>query len=165
MTARKFGARKAIAAAIASAALFSGCTQSGWVPEAPPAAGSQTELPSREKVRNLMFVVDDSGQGVLLGAISTVEGAEVADITYAPERPDGTFGEADSLGFSTELGPQGVVQLEGPELAVSNPDLSPGRLADVTVDFAEKGTVSLQVPVYSSEHEDFSDAWQAAVEG
>lgn len=162
MTAGKFGARKAIAAAIVSVALLSGCTATGWVAEAPPAAGSQAELDSLEKVRNMLFVVDDSGEGVLLGTISTVDRTEVTGITFAPELKDGSFGPADSIDFTADILSQQAVRLEGPDLAVSNPDLTAGRLAEVTVDFAGSGPLSLQVPVYSSEHADFADAWAAA---
>ncbi|NLE98203.1 MAG: hypothetical protein GX596_09500 [Propionibacterium sp.] len=165
MTARKSGARKAIAAAIVSAALLSGCTATGWIAGSPPAAGSQTELPSLEKVRNFLFVVDDAGEGVLLGTIATAERTEVAGIEYAAELEDGSFGDVQPIDFTAQLAPQSSVQLEGPELSVSNPDLRAGHLAAVTVDFASSGTVSLQVPVYASDHDDFADAWQAAVGG
>jgi hypothetical protein len=165
MTAGKFSARRAAVAAIASVALMSGCTAGGWVAEAPPAAGSQAELSSLEKLRNMMFVVDDSGEGVLLGTISTVERTEVAGITYAPELPDGTFGAEESIDFTADILRQSSVRLEGQEMVVSNPELTPGRLAEVTVQFAGSGPLSLQVPVYSSEHEDFAEAWSSAVEG
>lgn len=165
MTARKSGARKAIAAAIVSVALLSGCTATGWIPEAPPAAGSQTELDSMEKVRNLMFVVDESGEGVLLGSIATANRAEVGGIEYAAELPDGSFGATLAIDFTAQLAPQSSVRLEGPDLAVSNPELTAGRLAQVSIDFGSSGTASLQVPVYASDHADFADAWQAAVGG
>lgn len=162
MTARKFGARKAAAAAIVSAALLSGCTGAGWVAEAPPAAGSQAELSSLQKARNLMFVVDGEGKGVLLGTISTVDATEIGGIAYQPELPDGSWGQPQTIDFSTELRPRASVQLEGPELAVDNPELTAGRLANLEINFGTAGPLRLQVPVYSNEHEDFADAWAEA---
>ena len=43
----------------------------------------------------------------------------------------------------------------------ADPDLILGRLASITVGFADGQTASLQVPVYSSEHADFAEAWNS----
>src|SRR5699024_7112914 len=123
------------------------------------------ETDNREKARNFMFVVDESGEGVLLGTISSVDPAEVTGIRYTPELPDGTLGEEDTIDFSAELPIGGAVKLEGSDLAVSNEDLTAGRLADVTVEFADGAPLTLKVPVYSAEHEDYAEAWSEAVEG
>ena len=87
MTARKFSARGVAVAAIVSVGLLSGCTATGWVAEAPPAAGVQAQTEALQKARNLMFVVDDSGEGVLLGAITSVDPTQVTGIRY--DRIDG----------------------------------------------------------------------------
>lgn len=163
MTAGKF--RIAMIGVAASAVLLTGCTASGWEPEAPPAAGTQTQLPTLEKVRNVMFVVDGSGDGVLLGSITSVEPSEVVGISYAAEQPDGSFGSESAIDFSTQIDRHGSVKLEGPELAVNGSELTPGRLASVTFQFGGNSQLSLQVPVYDAQHADFQEAWSAAIEG
>jgi len=165
MTARKFSARGVAVAAIVSVGLLSGCTATGWVAEAPPAAGVQAQTEALQKARNVMFVVDDSGEGVLLGAITSVDPAKVSGIRYTPELPDGSAGSEDSIDFTADIPINGAVTLGGPDLAVSNDELSPGRLADVTIEFDGGAPLTLKVPVYSAEHEDYAEAWSEAVEG
>ena len=157
-----FPVRKAAMAAAVSVALLSGCTAAGWVTEAPPAAGTQAELSSLETARNMMFVVDETGSGVLLGSITAVDAAEVTGITYSAETKDGALGAQQTIEYTAEIPRQGAVKLEGPELAVTNPELTPGRLAAVSIQFAGKGTLDLKVPVYASDHPDFEEAWKEA---
>lgn len=157
-----FPVRKAALAAAVSVALLSGCTASGWVRDAPPAAGSQAELATLEKARNMMFVVDESGSGVLLGTVTAVDPAQITGITYVPETKDGAQGQPQEIAFTSEIPSQGSVKLEGPELAVTNPELSPGRLAAVSIEFAGSGPIQLEVPVYASDHPDFEKAWKEA---
>lgn len=152
MTAR---ARSAVLVAVAATAVaLSGCTASGWEPEAPPAAGAQAELQNLDKARNMMFVVDESGEGFLLGTIASVQGAEVTGIAYRPEIADGSFGEPATIEFTADIPKKGAIRLDDESVAVSNPELSPGHLADLVIQLSS-GALQFQVPVYAADHPDY----------
>lgn len=144
-----------LAAALASAVALTGCTAAGWEPEAPPAAGSQAELSTLDKARNVLFVVDDAGSGFLLGTLASIKGTEVQGIAYSPELPDGTFGEPATVDYTGQIPAKGALRLDDESVAVSNPELSAGRLAKVTFQLST-GTLELEAPIYASDHPDYA---------
>ena len=153
-----------LTALVASAALavsLSACTASGWQEEAPPAAGAQTDVGGL-KLRNFMIVSDEAGDAIVAGGItSRDEAAEVVGISVAPQAEDGSFGAQQVVEFSEQIPRGQTVTLDGTRTKFTDPDLILGRLASVTVGFADGQTASLQVPVYSSEHADFAEAWNS----
>ncbi len=160
--------RKAALACVAASALaLTGCTASGWQPNVPPAAGAQSELTqaqgngtgASDKARNVLFVVDDEGKGLLAGTVASVKGTEVQAIQYAPEMPDGSFGEPSQLDFQATVGAHGAARFEDGPVTVENADLTPGRNARVVIELST-GAIQLEVPVYANTHADFEELWK-----
>lgn len=145
-----------LAAALASAVALTGCTASGWEPEAPPAAGSQAELSTLDKARNILFVVDDAGEGLMFGTIASIKGTEVQGIAVSPELTDGSFGDPTAVDFTGSVPAKGAIRLDDESVAVSNPELNAGRLAKVTIQLST-GTLELEAPVYASDHPDYAE--------
>lgn len=155
----------ALVATAALAVSLSACTASAWVQDAPPAAGTQTDVGGL-KLRNFMVVSDEAGDAVILGGISSRDAAaQVAGISVAAQAEDGTFGTAQNVAYTADLNKGGTVILDGAETRFTDPDLILGRLATVSVAFADGQTASLEAPIYSSEHPDFAEAWTEAQSG
>lgn len=151
----------AIIAAAALALSMSACTRGGWIPDSPPAAGTQSDE-GGYKLRNFVVVADDSGEAKLLGGIhSRDDAAEVTGITVAAEDGFQNWGEAVDLGYSASIPRGNSVYLDGSETGFSNPDLQLGRLAQVKVTFADNTEMVLDTTVMSAEHEDFAEAFNA----
>lgn len=153
-------------AAVALTALLtvtlSACTQGHWVYDSPPAAGVQADEGGL-KLRNFMVVSDPQGKGILLGGIaSRDESTKVTGIQVAAQKPDGSAGTSQQIPFSADIYKGKTIYLDGTTTKFSDPQLQLGRLADVTVGFSTGETVTVEVPVMSSEHPDFSKAWAAA---
>lgn len=154
--------RRAAAASVVTAALaVSGCTAAGWVSQAPPAAGSQAELSSRDKARNVLFVVDPTGKGILVGTISTVDGVEVRGITYAPHLDDNELAQSQSVPVAQTIQRQKVLKLQDLPITVEDSNLKAGLSATVTFSLSS-GDITLDVPVYGNDHKDFREVWQEA---
>ncbi len=159
--------KAALACVAASAIALTGCTASGWQPNVPPAAGAQSELTqaqgngtgASDKARNVLFVVDDEGKGLLAGTVASVKGTEVQAIQYAPEMPDGSFGEPSQLDFQATVGAHGAARFEDGPVTVENADLTPGRNARVVIELST-GAIQLEVPVYANTHADFEELWK-----
>lgn len=159
--------RKAALAVAASAIALTGCTASGWQSNVPPAAGAQGELAvtqnngasASEKARNVLFVVNDEGKGVLAGTVASVDGTEVQAIQYAPEKPDGSLGEPAQLDFQTTIPAHGSAKFEEGPVTVENAELTPGRNARVVIALST-GAIQLEVPVYANTHPDFEELWE-----
>lgn len=152
----------ALLAAAALAVSLSACTAGQWVAEAPPAAGAQVETGGL-KLRNFLVVTDGSGESMLLGSVtSRDEATDIKTITVAPEKADGTPADAQDLQFSTQIGEGKTITLDGADTVFSNPDVTMGRLADVSVAFSNGQVLNLKAPVMSAEHPDFAEAWKKA---
>lgn len=159
--------KAALACVAASAIALTGCTASGWQPNVPPAAGAQSELTqaqgngtgASDKARNVLFVVDDEGKGLLAGTVASVKGTEVQAIHYAPEMPDGSFGEPSQLDFQATVGAHGAARFEDGPVTVENPGLTRGRNARVVIELST-GAIQLEVPVYANTHADFEELWE-----
>lgn len=162
MSARFLGRTTALLAATALATfLATGCTAGQWEHDAPPAAGVQQEQ-DRIKARNVLIIADDQGKAVLEGTIAADRAFALTTAGFAAERPDGTWGEATSLPFTGEAAKGKSLALGGPAFAFQSPDLSPGRLASVGLNFDDGTQLTLDVPVYAATHPDFAEAWTKA---
>lgn len=152
----------ALVAAAALAVSLSACTASAWDPAAPPAAGSQADQEGL-RLRNFMVVSDTSGEAIIAGGITSRDAAaQVTGITVAPQAEDGSFGAPQSVAYTAKLNKGATVTLDGAQTRFQDPSLLLGRLADVTVELADGQVIQVQAPVYSSEHPDFTEAWEAA---
>lgn len=152
----------AIVATAALAVSLGGCTAGQWVETVPPAAGVQT-TEGGIKLRNFVVLSDGEGTGMILGGItSRDEPAEIVGLGYSAELEDGTFGELMAVPFSASIAEGKTITLDGAETSFSSTDLQLGRLAEVAVVLDSGERVSLLVPVMSSEHPDFAEAWAAA---
>ncbi|MFT3888816.1 MAG: hypothetical protein QM713_11720 [Arachnia sp.] len=154
----------AIVATVALAVSVSACTSGRWVYDTPPAAGTQTDVTNGSiKLRNFLVVSDKTGDAILVGGITARDAAnEVTGISVTAEGEDGTWGAAQTVAFDEQIPKGQTITLDGTRTKFSDPDLVLGRLADVTVGFADGKTASLQVPIYASDHPDFTEAWQSA---
>lgn len=153
------------AALVASAALalsLSGCVASAWEYESPPAAGSQTDLAGL-KLRNFMIIADEAGEAMLVGAITARDEADsVTAMAYAPETSDGSFGTVQELAFAHDIRKGETIYLDGTAIQFSDPQLLVGRLARLQVAFDSGNIAQLDIPVMSSTHRDFVQAWEEA---
>ncbi len=152
----------AVVASVAFAAALSGCTAGQWEPTAPPAAGVQTEE-GGIKLRNFVVVSDGEGTGMVLGAIaSRDEPAEIAGMGYSAQQEDGSFGEMTAIPFTASIAEGKTIVLDGAETTFTASDLLLGRLVEIAVVLEDGQRISLLVPIMSSEHPDFADAWEQA---
>lgn len=147
-----------LAAATITVGLTVGCTQGDWRYESVPAAGVQADA-ADAKVRNLMIISDDQGQAMLLGAVATTDPVTLVGVTIATMNDDGTLGETNPIDLNEEIPAEGIFLFEPEALQFQDPGLVLGRTAQVEVVFADSRRVTLEVPIYSSEHPDFSDSW------
>ncbi|MBK7819929.1 MAG: hypothetical protein IPJ61_02340 [Tessaracoccus sp.] len=153
----------AIVATAALAVSLSACTGGRWEPEAPPAAGTQTDAADGAiKLRNFVVISDMGGEAILVGGITSRDAAnEVTAIGITAQAADGSFGAEQVVDFSEQIPRGQTITLDGSRTKFTDPDLILGRLAGVTVGFADGQTASLQVPVYASDHPDFAEAWNS----
>lgn len=146
------------AAAALTVAASVGCTAGDWRYEAPPAAGVQADA-ADAKVRNLMIVTDADGQAIVLGSVATTDPVELADLTVWAQDDSGVPGEPHSIDVSAEIPRDGIFKFEGEATQFENTELLLGRLAEVRVGFGDGRAVTLEAPIYSSEHPDFAEEW------
>ena len=152
----------AVVATLALTVTMSACTQGPWVYDSPPAAGVQAD-DGGLKLRNFLVVADAEGEGILLGGIaSRDEPTQVTGVTVAAEAKDGSFGQPQQIALNEQIHKGATIYLLGDTTKFSDPGLELGLLADVTVNFSTGQSVSLEVPVMSSEHPDFAKAFAEA---
>lgn len=151
-------ARRLVTGLLAAAAvtLTVGCTEGDWRYEAPPAAGLQTDS-GDAKVRNLLIVSDESGQGILLGAVATNTSDTVTTITLAPHGAQDA--EPTIIDINEKVTRNNSLTLEPETTKFEAPGLELGRTADVLIEFKNGQAISMEAPVYSSEHPDFAETW------
>ena len=138
--------------------LTAGCTAGEWREDAPPAAGAQTTI-GDVTLRNLVLVIDNQGQGVLMGAGIAASADTLASLTLVPHDAAGKAGVARTypvgLSFPAQVLTPAVVKF-------ANPDLKPGMIADLTLHFTTAGHQTLRVPSLANTHPDFAEAWTQA---
>lgn len=152
---------RAVAATLAGGVLIftAGCTEGSWRYESPPAAGVQADVEDA-KVRNFMVISDEAGQALVLGTVAAMDSTELLGLTVSALDDEGAAsGEPAQIELNEPIGSYGSVTLEGSSTKFDDPDLQLGRLANVTVYFSDGRNVSVETPIYSSEHPDFREAW------
>ncbi|MFZ2428694.1 MAG: hypothetical protein WAW71_11185 [Propioniciclava sp.] len=146
------GARVLIAAA-ASALLLSGCGFSAQTLQPyTPAEGVNTQI-GDVKVRNLVLVSDEEGNGYVSASLVSPTRDTLVTVSGNPVKLDGSAGAPLTVvgGTPVSLTPNKLVVLTDPTaaLTVSSPDLRPGLVATVTLQFASGEQQSIQTPVLS----------------
>ncbi|GAB3818649.1 hypothetical protein GCM10028820_21350 [Tessaracoccus terricola] len=152
--------RTVLAAVAMTAVLATGCTAGDWHYESPPAAGTQADA-GPVKARNFVIVTDESGAAVLLGTISTFEAIALQGGTVTPQDEQGGRGESTALTVTADLPRDGALQLDASNAMLEGVAAVPGRLAEVALQFDDGTSLTLDVPVFSTEHPDFANALQA----
>lgn len=152
--------RTVLAAVAMTAVLATGCTAGDWHYESPPAAGTQADA-GPVKARNFVIVTDDSGAAVLLGTISTFEAIGLQGAVVTPQDAQGERGETTALVITAELPRDGALKLDASNAMLEGAEVVPGRLAEVTLQFDDGTSLTLDVPVFSTEHPDFANALEA----
>ncbi|MFT4294324.1 MAG: hypothetical protein QM582_02800 [Micropruina sp.] len=112
------------------------------------------------KVRNLMIVADNTGQGVVSASMLTYGDDTLTAVAGVPQKSDGAAGSplvVTATGLPATLSSNTLVVLTNAPLrvAVTSPDLKPGLLADITLTFAKAGPVKLVAPVLSASDPEF----------
>lgn len=151
----------ALAALALVVGLASGCTAGDWDYDSPPAAGVQQD-DGPIKVRNLMLLADGEGEGLLLGSIFSTEPLELVQVGVAGEQPDGSFGQPVEVPLSGDVPVQGSLMLGDSNSRVEGADLREGLTAMVIMRFSDGTTSTMEAPVLSAEHSDYTQAWDKA---
>ncbi len=151
---------RAIAAGVLCAtAVFgvAGC-QFASLTEYPPANGINATS-NGVMVRNIVVVETAPGEGVLLGAIVTDNDESLGSLDGVTHTPTGD--DASALQFtmpaSLDLPRKTVVSLADKGITVTSPDLRAGLTVTVDLTFRDAGTISVTVPVMSSESAEYKD--------
>lgn len=152
--------RTLLAAAALTAVLATGCTAGDWSYDSPPAVGTQADA-GPVKARNLVLVTDEAGQAVLLGTITASENVTLQGGVVTPEDANGGNSESVALVVAGEIPRDGALKLDASNAMVEGADLLPGRLANLTLRFEGGTELTLDVPVYSTEHADFADVFNS----
>lgn len=148
--------RTLLAATALTAVLATGCTAGDWRYDSPPAAGTQADA-GPVKARNLVLVTDGS-QATLLGTLSTFEAVSLQGAVVTPEDADGGRGQSIAVAVTADIPRDGTLKLDASNTTLEGAPLLPGRLAEVSLQFDGGLGMTLDVPVFSTEHEDFADA-------
>ncbi|NLT31103.1 MAG: hypothetical protein GXX86_11730 [Propionibacterium sp.] len=116
-----------------------------------------TDLPL-VKVRNLLVVSQEDGQGFLAGAMFSETGDTLTDISITAKNIDGSAGEPVEVALPgpIEIPAGDVAQLFGDEtITVTGEQLRMGFSAEVTMTFEEAGDVTVTTPVVDGNLPDF----------
>lgn len=151
---------RAIAAGVLCAtAVFgvAGC-QFASLTEYPPANGISATS-NGVMVRNLVVVETAPGEGIVLGAIITDDDETLRSLEGVAHTPNGD--NAGALQFtmpgSLDLPRKTVVTLADKGIAVTSADLRAGLTVTVDLTFGTAGTISVTVPVMSSESAEYKE--------
>jgi hypothetical protein len=106
------------------------------------------------KVRNLVLVSDEEGNGYVSASLVSPTRDTLVTVSGNPVKLDGSAGAPLTVvqgGTPVSLTPNKLVVLTDPTaaLTVSSPDLRPGLVATVTLQFASGEQQSIQAPVLS----------------
>ncbi|RXW32951.1 hypothetical protein [Propioniciclava flava] len=140
-------------AAAASALLLSGCGFNAQTLQPyTPAEGVNTQI-GDVKVRNLVVVSDDEGHGYLSASLVSPKNTALVSVAGNPIKLDGAAGASFKVGggLPVSLTSNQLVVLTNPTatLTVSSPDLRPGLVASVALEFASGDRQVVQAPVLS----------------
>lgn len=165
-TPRRRGARVLIAA-MGTALLLSGCGFGAQTLQPyTPAKGVNAQV-GDVKVRNLVVVSDDSGEGYLSASLVSPTNDTLVKVSGHPIMLNGSAGTPLTVqgGIPVALTANRLVVLTEPTatLRVSSPDLQPGLLASITLEFASGAHEAIQAPVLSPEDPVYSTVSAAPV--
>jgi len=126
-----------------------------------PADGTNADIGESGilKVRNLVVVSREEGQGIVSASIVANEEDTLDSVTVAPFKADGTDAPAATASLPTpmRLTPGSLTILtNGPLLTVEASDLTAGLDALVTMQFEKAGAVNLRAPVVDGTLEPWS---------
>lgn len=148
-----------IAALTLVVGLASGCTAGDWRYESPPAAGVQHDA-GPVKVRNLMVLADTEGEGLLLGSVFTTQPLELTQVAVATEQADGSFAEPVEVAVSGKVPVEAGLMLGDKDSRIEGADLDEGLLVNVLMSFSDGTTMTMEAPILSAEHLDYTEAWE-----
>lgn len=153
-TPRRRGARVLIAA-MGTALLLSGCGFGAQTLQPyTPAEGVNAQV-GDVKVRNLVVISDDSGEGYVSASLVSPTNDTLVKVSGHPILLDGTPGTPLTVqgGTPVALTANRLAVLTEPTatLRVTSPDLQPGLIASVTLEFASGAHDAIQAPVLSPE--------------
>lgn len=145
----------AAALALAGVVALGGCTSTFTAQPYTPGIGTNIDA-GPVKVRALVLVLDgDSAR--LTGSIVGIESDTLVAIRgYAQ---DASFTNRGALTFPDAriaVAPNKLTSLTDKSLTTTSPDLTAGLTAEIVLEFEKAGPATLQVPVVSSDHGDYS---------
>ncbi|MDO5534323.1 MAG: hypothetical protein Q4F65_06705 [Propionibacteriaceae bacterium] len=159
-TRRRRRAATIVAAGIGASLLLTGCGFDMQTLQAyTPAHGVSIDVTAGEnsrqlKVRNLLIVADDQGEGILSASIVSPVDDELVRVEGAAHTMDNQVGSPLTVtGSPVELTANRLAVLTDPTAAftVSSPDLQPGLTVDLKLTFASGLEASAIAPVMSAE--------------
>ena len=160
-TRRRRRAARTIVAGVGVSLLLTGCGFNAQTLQPyTPAHGVNVDVPSGEdgrqlKVRNLLLVSDDAGQGVVSASIVSPVADSLVKIEGAAHKVDNTPGSPLTVsGGPVEILPNRMAVLTDGDVkgfTVSGADLQPGLTADLVLTFESGAQVKAIAPVMSSD--------------
>ena len=118
-----------------------------------PADGTNLDIGTDAalKIRNLVIISRAKGEGIVSASLVGNTEDQLTSVTVVPAKPDSSAGTPATATppAPISLGGGSLVVLtdQQPLLTVRAPDLAPGLSADVTLQFAKAGAVTLRCPV------------------
>ncbi len=142
-----------LAAGIGSVLLLTGCGFNAQTLQPyTPAEGVNAQV-GTVKVRNLVLVSDASGKGYVSASLVSSANDTLVKVSGTPTLLNGSAGVPLTVsgGTPVPLSANKLAVLTEPTatLQVSSPDLKPGLLASVTLEFASGSHQTIQTPVLS----------------
>lgn len=138
-------------------------TQAEGVNYDAPMSGQQVPL----KIRNLLIVSKQKGQGMLSGAVVATEDTKLTKVEGQTTNASGAPGApiapvtADVALKANEM----TVLTEGKAIQLSSADLTPGLTARLTLTFEKGGPVQITVPVVDGQKADYKTLAPAGAGG
>lgn len=161
-TRRRRRVARALIAGVGAALLLTGCGfDAQTLQQYTPAHGVNVDVTAGEnnrqlKVRNLLIISDDKGEGVVSASVVSPVADSLVAVSGTPLKADGSKGGALTVTKDGEVALKAdqLVVLTTPEPAVrvSSPDLRPGLTVDLTLTFASGRTAQAIVPVMTYEN-------------
>lgn len=113
------------------------------------------------KVRNLLIIADEAGQGVVSASLVSQEGDTLQSVSGNAIKADGSDGGALTVTAAPVELPAGrlvVLTDQTPRLTVSGSELKPGLTARLKLTYASGQATDLEVPVRSAAETMYTDA-------
>lgn len=146
----------AAALALAGVVALGGCTSTFTAQPYTPGVGTNVDA-GPVKVRALVLVLD--GEAALLtGSIVGIESDTLVSIKGSAQ--DAAFKNVGPLTFPDAriaVAANKLTTLTDKNLTATGTGLTAGLTAEIVFEFEKNGTATLQVPVVSSEHSDYSN--------